>query len=90
MTKKIEPGREAWMSDAGYKSFLQAQGNAPAIARTGDCRVALKCPHCQALAHVSFTAQTAPSDGFENEHVCETCHKAFVIDAVLDVVVRPV
>lgn len=77
------------MSDAGYRSFLQAQVAAPDVARTGECRVALKCPHCKAQAHVSFTAQTAPSDGFESEHDCEACKKAFVIDAVLDVVVRP-
>ncbi len=86
--KKLEPGRSPWMSDAGYKSFLAAQGSAPSIARMAECSVALKCPHCHTLATVSFPAETTPSDGYASEQECTACQKEFIVDAVLDVKVR--
>lgn len=85
---KHEPDRSAWMSDAGYKSSLSAQAAAPSIARMADCTVSLKCPHCRTMAKVAFTAETAPSDGYVSEQVCDACGKEFVVDAVLDVKVR--
>ena len=85
---KHEPGRSSWMSDAGYKSFLDAQGAAPSIAKMAECSVALKCPHCQTLATFSFLAETNPSNGYVSEQVCSSCQREFVVDAVLDVNVR--
>ena len=76
------------MSDAGYEGWLRTQQTAPSVARTCECRIALKCPHCDFLATVTVTAETAPSDGFECAHKCESCEREFFVDAVMDIEVR--
>lgn len=86
---KNEPGRASWMSDAGYKSAQRAAGLSPSIGGTAECRLSLKCPHCDFLAKVDFDASTAMGDERTTSVDCESCGDEFYVDASLRIDVRP-
>jgi len=85
MAKKTsQPGREPWMSDAGYASWLRANEAAPPIGEAATCRLAVKCPKCDHLMKLTFEAVVNAMESSNTLHDCEACGVEFFTRARLE------